>query len=342
MSSSELSNDTTTTINNEDTKNEEGCNSLGKNLIENNSGRECVERLSLTNRCITLDLYYENPSLIFDFVPIVVLAGLNVLCRFLKNIRERDIPYQILSTGDVILDFSLSQTFIKQQLVPAWLLVIITFIAPSILLYFCSLFSFSSVYKGLSQEHEYRLRRKDNHSIMCSLFLSLMLNGFISNSLKQLIGRLRPNFYDMCGFDMVTKECKPEKQWHLSESRKSFPSGHASCSFCSCTIITLYFFGMVYRNLYRQKSTKNNDFDTNSQGIQRYHGRRCMLALSPMLIAFFTSASRIIDRWHHPSDVIAGSLIGITSSCVCYSVWYPGVFSSNAGIPIFSIDEVKK
>jgi membrane-associated phospholipid phosphatase len=46
------------------------------------------------------------------------------------------------------------------------------------------------------------------------------------------------------------------------------------------------------------------------------------VTLPPMFVAFFTAASRVHDNWHHPSDVIAGALIGIASSTFGFRVFF--------------------
>ena len=53
----------------------------------------------------------------------------------------------------------------------------------------------------------------------------------------------------------------------------------------------------------------------------------------PLGWAFFVAASRLVDHWHHPSDVLAGLGLGFTASTIAYHHWYPPVWSSYAGIP---------
>ena len=47
----------------------------------------------------------------------------------------------------------------------------------------------------------------------------------------------------------------------------------------------------------------------------------------------FVAASRLVDHWHHPSDVLAGLGLGFATSTIAYHHWYPPVWSSYAGIP---------
>jgi hypothetical protein len=53
----------------------------------------------------------------------------------------------------------------------------------------------------------------------------------------------------------------------------------------------------------------------------------------PLAWALFVAASRLVDQWHHPSDVIAGLGLGFFICTIAYHHWYPPIWSSNAGIP---------
>jgi len=57
-------------------------------------------------------------------------------------------------------------------------------------------------------------------------------------------------------------------------------------------------------------------------------------ASSPLLISFWCATSRLVDNWHHPSDIIAGSILGMASSLISYHMWFPHVFAVYAGIPL--------
>ena len=50
--------------------------------------------------------------------------------------------------------------------------------------------------------------------------------------------------------------------------------------------------------------------------------------------ALFVAASRLVDHWHHPSDVLAGLALGFSACTIAYHHWYPPVWSPNAGIPL--------
>lgn len=95
----------------------------------------------------------------------------------------------------------------------------------------------------------------------------------------------------------------------------SFPSGHASVAVYTFTFIVLYLHE-VLAVLYALKA--------------RITKKVCLKALTPIysnrfvqirftyrlivtlvfIWAVFVCASRVFDRWHHPTDVLAGVILG--------------------------------
>jgi hypothetical protein len=45
------------------------------------------------------------------------------------------------------------------------------------------------------------------------------------------------------------------------------------------------------------------------------------------------SWTRVHEHWHNPSDVVAGFLLGTLSALSVYRLFYPSLFSKQAGIP---------
>jgi membrane-associated phospholipid phosphatase len=45
----------------------------------------------------------------------------------------------------------------------------------------------------------------------------------------------------------------------------------------------------------------------------------------PLALAAWVAASRLVDNWHHPSDVLAGSAIGALSAVGSWALFYVGV-----------------
>mmetsp|Transcript_3182 Transcript_3182/g.4480 ORF Transcript_3182/g.4480 Transcript_3182/m.4480 type:complete len:166 (+) Transcript_3182:646-1143(+) len=159
------------------------------------------------------------------------------------------------------------------------------------------------------------------------------MSEFITQIFKFYVGRLRPNFYALCGFDTTTLRCTADED-NILESHLSFPSGHTSMSFCGMGVLVWILLG-------RAESASRNSAGT-SKLLFSYRKLNFVFAFLPWLYAGFVGTSRIVDNWHHPSDVIAGGLIGIFSSTISYHLWYPPIFSKTAGIPISICREKKK
>ena len=156
------------------------------------------------------------------------------------------------------------------------------------------------------------LRHQDHSTsdALSAYIISLCCSEFVTEGLKRYVGRLRPNFYAMCAFDEDVLACTAS-QARINQSRKSFPSGHASLSFCAMTLVSLWLLRIVvdHEILFgKGKGTIGFVF-------------RCFVAtVPPMSLATFTAASRVHDFWHHPSDVIGGALIGGLSACFGFRV----------------------
>eukprot|EP00957_Ditylum_brightwellii_P100257 7640042-Ditylum_brightwellii.AAC.1 len=134
------------------------------------------------------------------------------------------------------------------------------------------------------------------------------------------VSRHRPNFYALCGFDVETLECAAPSLEDIHEATLSFPSGHSSrvVRITSRTTLTL--------PLLRKE-------------IQLESYKQILGALScivPWSYALFVATSRIVDKWHHPSDVIVGSLLGIVCAIIGYHIFFYSVLSANGkvGMPL--------
>lgn len=125
--------------------------------------------------------------------------------------------------------------------------------------------------------------------------------------LKLYVLRRRPNFYDLCQFDLSTKLCTAPFEKVL-EAQMSFPSGHSSLSFCGMTFLSLYLQDQLVPT-----SAKSSSLPPGVIMMNR------VVSLSPYAWALFVAASRVHDFWHFASDVIAGSLLGTWAS---WWVWH--------------------
>lgn len=254
--------------------------------------------------------YWKNPLCVVELALCVLFGVLGHYAPrkiFRLQLHLRDIPYQLTANQDVILDQYINRPLIEQETIPDWLLLLLSFLFPLILLVVCG--AVSKI-------------KHDLHSSVCALFFSMGSTMFITSFVKLYVGYFRPNFYEYCDFSGDTFECGQNDD----NTRMSFPSGHASSSFCSMTLLTLLFFGKV--GIHR--CTKER---ISMSAVMK---KRCLSVLSaaPLLLATFVAVSRVHDDMHHPADVVAGAVIGMSCAVFGHGLWYNSVYSPYSGLPL--------
>ncbi|KAJ9471116.1 putative lipid phosphate phosphatase 3 [Diplonema papillatum] len=161
----------------------------------------------------------------------------------------------------------------------------------------------------------------DLHHALLTILLAVTLAMLVTASLKNSVGRLRPDFVDRLRLELgysndtpaaaaVDLACKSENHVVI-EGRRSLPSGHASMMFAGWTALGLFAAARLRAS---------------------YGGRPPLHVLAALLVLteFFpalVAASRVIDDRHHFTDVIAGSGIGIFCGLVGFSLQHS--FSSS-------------
>jgi membrane-associated phospholipid phosphatase len=241
--------------------------------------------------------------------------------RPMLGIYMTPIPYQVLKSGDVVLDLELNNEYIKDVTIGSNLLKQTSFTLPLIILI---------IFTQLAPQCP--VKYFDTHAAVCVLLLSIGLCEFTTQMAKMYVGRLRPNFYQFCGFDPATLTCTASEH-DIMESRSSFPSGHSSLSTAGMSVLVLFFLGRAGIGSFKSKNAKGRTF-----GKRRV---AAVLSLTPLAWSTFVACSRLVDHWHHPSDIIAGICLGLFFPSVIYHLWYPTVVSSQAGVPLSCVAGTK-
>ena len=151
---------------------------------------------------------------------------------------------------------------------------------------------------------------------LSSILTTLGLSETITQMLKVIITRRRPNFYALCKFDIATRACTSSDFWKC-EGQFSFPSGHSSLAMCSSTFLSLFLVSHILR-------------------IQRLPCRRLLIATTVATLlgwALYVGATRLVDHYHHYDDVLAGSLLGFCVSYICFHWFFPPLWHAHVGIP---------
>jgi membrane-associated phospholipid phosphatase len=123
------------------------------------------------------------------------------------------------------------------------------------------------------------------------------LTLLITDILKFSIRYPRPNYFSYCQYNLTLNACAGKTN-HQKDSTLSFPSGHSSISFASSVWIYLFL-------SYCLKEKEEIWW--------------ILLKILPLAISSLIALTRIIDYMHHVSDVLGGTLIGLSVAIIVYS-----------------------
>ena len=137
------------------------------------------------------------------------------------------------------------------------------------------------------------------------------------------MGRLRPDFLSRCAYDLTTSLCTGAPGL-VSDGRKSFPSGHSSSAFCGLGF--LFFFLASKTAVFTHARRGEGEKDSRSLGSKLL---RLLITISPLFVAAWIAVSRLEDEFHHPTDVLAGSFIGLVIAYLTYVFYWPSPFGSS-------------
>ncbi len=106
------------------------------------------------------------------------------------------------------------------------------------------------------------------------------ISELVTQTIKYYVGRLRPNFYSMCGFDKESFDCTNGEM--EMEARMSFPSGHSSLSFCGAVCLVQFFIGRVGLGRPMLSSAKRKMLT--------------VLSFAPLLLSSWCATSRLVGK----------------------------------------------
>ena len=179
------------------------------------------------------------------------------------------------------------------------------------------------------------------HVTILGLVISLILSSFLTDVVKNTVGRPRPDLIARCKPEKNTPEhalvtidiCTETNHHILHDGWRSFPSGHSSFAFS----------GLGYLALYIHPTTNDGldwwlilgRFFAGQMHVFRPRAdlARVLLALAPLIGAALIAISRCEDYRHDVYDVTAGSMLGILVAYFSYRRYFPGLRSSRCDRP---------
>ncbi|CAH8654808.1 unnamed protein product [Schistosoma rodhaini] len=174
-----------------------------------------------------------------------------------------------------------------------------------------------------------RCTENKNYSIKGSLpfiydfcvaaLISLGTTFFLTTITKYYLGRLRPHFWDICRPNVpvnctglqTTYTCQGTDSKLIADVFLSFMSGHASTASASLFFTVIYLQARLH--------------------LPAIPFLRPFLQYVLLSVLFYICATRVTDHYHHPTDVLAGAMLGFLTSVFAF-FWYLGnVFSQREG-----------
>ena len=161
------------------------------------------------------------------------------------------------------------------------------------------------------------------HVTILGLFISLILASFLTDVVKNAVGRPRPDLLARCKpthntpeHELVTISVCTETRHHvLQDGWRSFPSGHSSFAFSGLGYLAIFLAGRMH--VFRPRADLS--------GV--------LLALLPLVGAALIAISRCEDYRHDVYDVTVGSLLGLTVAYFSYRRYYPNLTGSKCDKP---------
>ncbi|ORY41986.1 acid phosphatase/Vanadium-dependent haloperoxidase, partial [Rhizoclosmatium globosum] len=260
--------------------------------------------------------WFLQPIFYKDYLALVLLAAA-ALASELAPPFERTIDAAVLA--DVDLRYPN-----RPNIVPMWAVFIVAFLGP--LLIMPIIFHLTTP----SSSRKQTLILRKTHRFFLALCTTLGLTITTTNLIKNIVGRFRPDFLDRCQYDTI--------------KRKSFPSGHSSFSFGGLLLLSLWGCrvlgawelggssgkrGNSYRLLGRDVELAANSLGSGNnspslvpESLVHVKGKRSgkgmagwlavlVVGFLPVWAATYIALSRVQQFVHHPTDVLAGSVIGI-------------------------------
>lgn len=189
--------------------------------------------------------------------------------------------------------------------------------------------------------------RHKHHVTVLGLLIALVLTSFLTDTIKNAVGRPRPDLVARCKPAPGTPEntlvgievCTETRGHVLHDGWRSFPSGHSSFSFAGLGYLSLFLAGQVrlfvvgggIRGPPGAAGEHGDDNSGDEEKTRAVYARgdlaRALFCLAPLLGAAMIAISRCQDYRHDVYDVCTGALLGYVIAFWSYRRYWPSLSS---------------
>jgi len=187
------------------------------------------------------------------------------------------------------------------------------------------------------------------HHVAClGLAIALVLTSFLTDLIKNAVGRPRPDLIARCkpgpgtpeGVLVTIDVCTETRHHVLHDGWRSFPSGHSSFAFAGLGYLSLFLAGQV--RLFVVESWHDGGAGASGTGGHDEGGKavyargdlgRALLCLAPLVGAAMIAISRCQDYRHDVYDVCIGALLGWVVAYWSYRRYWPKLSSRHCDEP---------
>lgn len=181
-----------------------------------------------------------------------------------------------------------------------------------------------------------------HHVTVLGLLIALVLTSFLTDTVKNTVGRPRPDLVARCKPALGTPEntlvgievCTETRHHVLHDGWRSFPSGHSSFSFAGLGYLSLFLAGQTHLFVIGGAGGEAQDQESSDRAVySRGDLTRALLCLAPLLGAAMIAISRCQDYRHDVYDVCTGALLGYVVAYWSYRRYWPRLSSRHCSEP---------
>ncbi|KAK4248247.1 phosphatidic acid phosphatase type 2/haloperoxidase [Corynascus novoguineensis] len=183
--------------------------------------------------------------------------------------------------------------------------------------------------------------RHKHHVSVLGLAIALILASFLTDAIKNAVGRPRPDLLARCAprpdtprDALVTIDVCTQTHHHtLHDGWRSFPSGHSSFAFAGLGYLSLFLAGQMRIFAHGSGSGGSASAGEHVEKLVRGDLVRALVCGAPLLGATMIAISRCQDYRHDVYDVCVGGLLGWTVAYWSYRRYWPRLGSRRCEEP---------